>query len=54
MQKYLSYLNSKIAELNGDLEKAASGTLDSYDEAVDLSDCLQRELDEREMESQHT
>ena len=44
VQEHLSYLNRKIAELNGDLEKAAGGILDSRDEAVDLRDRLQREL----------
>ena len=51
VQEHLSYLNFKIAELNGDLEKAAGGILDSRDEAVDLRDRLQRELDAREMAS---
>ena len=44
VEGHLSYLNRKIAELNGDLEKAAGGILDSRDEAVDLRDRLQREL----------
>ena len=51
VQEHLSYLNFKIAELNGDLEKAAGGILDSRDEAVDLPDRLQRELDASEMAS---
>ena len=51
MQEHLSYLNFKIAELNGDLEKAAGGILDSRDEAVDLRDRLQRELDARQLAS---
>ena len=51
VQEHLSYLNFKIAELNGDLEKAAGGILDSRDEAVDLRDRLQRELDARELPS---
>ena len=45
VQEHLSYLNRKITELNGDLEKAAGGILDSRDEAVDLRDRVQRELD---------
>ena len=44
VMEHLSYLNRKIAELNGDLEKVAGGILDSRDEAVDLRDRLQREL----------
>ena len=51
VQEHLSYLNFKIAELNGDLEKAAGGILDSRDEAVDLRDRLQRELEARELPS---
>ena len=51
VQEHLSYLNRKIAELNGDLEKAAGGILDSRDEAVDLRARLQRELDARELPS---
>jgi hypothetical protein len=51
VQEHLSYLNFKIAELNGDLEKAAGGILDSRDEAVDLRDRLQRELDARQLAS---
>mgnify|MGYP006246266819 CR=1 FL=1 len=51
VEAHLSYLNFKIAELNGDLEKAAGGILDSCDEAVDLRDRLQRELDARQLPS---
>ena len=49
MQEHLSYLNFKIAAPNGDLEKAAGGILDCCDDAFDLSDRLQRELDAREL-----
>ena len=51
MEGHLSYLGFKSAELNGELEKAAGGILDSRDEAVDLRDRLQRELDARELPS---
>ena len=51
VQEHLSYLNFKIAEVNGDLEKAAGGIPDSRDEAVDLRDRLHRQLDAREMAS---
>ena len=51
VQEHLSHLNFKIAELNGDLERAGGGILDSRDEAVDLRDRLQIALDARQLAS---
>ena len=51
VEAHIRYLDLKIGNLNHDLEQIAGGVLDSRDEAVDLRDRLQRELDARELPS---
>tara|TARA_B100000674_G_scaffold323274_1_gene269469 strand:- start:204 stop:557 length:354 start_codon:yes stop_codon:yes gene_type:complete len=49
VRQQIAYLDSKIGRLDQDLKQRAGGVLDARDDAVDLRERLQQQLDAREL-----